>query len=247
MQFCMSGWRAAGICWGILNEHSHCSLSVGDLPSISSNQCVVFTMLVESHYVLDLCTLGWNWFLVKKHRNQNMTSNLNFSCTLMISSSSGVCLHAGTAGTGESSWWVGLVCITAVPLYRRAKDPWKPLLHAELCFPLGSVWILVSLSFLSARVALHTSAKPFTYLMEYYSKNTFAFNWPEIAILDKPQKDSGKSGKNPVPSWLNVTGRIIINLIAMLQFIDTLQWRLATKPAFIIRKQNSLIGSYWFV
>lgn len=150
-------------------------------PFMSSSKCVVSTMLVKSHYVLDLCILDWNWFLVKKqsHKNQNMTSKLNFSCTLMISSSSGVCIHGETAGLEEDSLWAGLVCITGVPLYKCAKDPWKPPLYAELCFPLNSVilWILASLPFLLAWVVLHTSAKPFTYLTGILLKKCICIQW----------------------------------------------------------------------
>lgn len=111
----------AGIAWmSITLQPFYWGFSV--LSSMSSSQCLVFTMLVESHYVLKLCTFGWNWFSVKKqsHRKQNTMCNFNFPCTMMISSSSDVCLHA--AGTGKDGLWAGLVCITGVPLCRCAQD-----------------------------------------------------------------------------------------------------------------------------
>lgn len=218
IRFCISVWRAAGI-WGGLNEHSHCSLSVGDFQfsHLNSSQCVVYTMLVESHYVLDLWTLGWNWFLFKNqsHRKQNMTCNFNFSCTLMICRSSGVCLHAETACTGEESLWAGLWF--ALQEFLCSNVPRTSLFCAEICFTLTSVilWKWVSLPFLSAWLVLPTSAKQFT----CPTTGKIHLHSTGLKLLCYT---SHRAGKNPVPSWVNVTGRIIINLISMVQFVDTL-------------------------
>lgn len=52
------------------------------LPSLSSSQCLIFTMLVENQYVLGLCIFGWNWLLVQNllgkgiiYRQKNKQTN----------------------------------------------------------------------------------------------------------------------------------------------------------------------------